>query len=118
MAADDYGNVQSATIHQLPGTERRDGGEPPEGDQLEARVRALEDKFDKIDGRLASIGNDMSYLRGKFESAPDAKDFGELKGRVDSLPTTGKLATLLGIAVAAITILNNWDKVTQALLGS
>lgn len=87
------------------------------GGEMEARVKALEDKFDKIDGRLVSIGSDMSYLRGKSEAAPSAKDFGELKGRVDSLPTTAKLATLLGIAVAAITILNNWDKISVALFG-
>ncbi len=45
-----------------------------------------------------------------------AKDFGELKGRVDSLPTTAKVATLLGIAVAIITIVSKWAEI-KAIFG-
>lgn len=110
-----------AVIHDFVEAKRKmlksgDGGDT--FDPMEPRVRALEEKFGKVESKLDTIVTDLAYLKGKFESAPTAKDFGELKGRVDSLPTTAKLATLLGIAVAAITILNNWDKISAAFVGS
>jgi hypothetical protein len=92
------------------------GGDNTSGGGMEERVKALEDKFDKIDTKLGTIGTDIAFLRGKFEGAPSAKDFGELKGRVDSLPTTTKVATLLGIAVAIITIVTKWPDL-RTLLG-
>ena len=82
---------------------------------LESRVKALEDKFDRIDGKLTAIGSDLSYLKGKAEGAPSAQAFGELKGRVDSLPTTAKVATLLGIAVALLTIISKWSDIVVML---
>lgn len=99
-------------IHQDKG-----GRQPPGGDDLEARVSRLEGDMSEIKTDLKAIRGDLSYMKGKFESAPNARDFGELKGRVDSLPTTAKLAALLAIAVAVITILNNWDKISTALFG-
>jgi len=100
-----------------------DGGGTYDG--METRVKALEGKFEKVDSKLDTIINevgnlraDVSYMKGKLETAPSAQAFGELKGRVDSLPTMAKLATLLGVAVAATTILNNWDKIISALSGS
>lgn len=90
-----------------------DGGDTI--DLMEPRVKALEDKFDKIDGKLTAIGSDLAYLKGKAEGAPSGKDFGELKGRVDSLPTTSKAAALLGVAVAAITILTKWSDIVAAV---
>lgn len=92
------------------------GGDGTSGG-MEARVKALEDKFEKIDAKLDGLVKDVSYMKGKFESAPTASAFGELKGRVDSLPTTAKLGTMLGLAVAAIAILNNWSAIKAALLG-
>ncbi len=77
---------------------------------------------------------DMSYLKGRIEGTatvealgqfvghvktlPSAESFGELRGRVDSLPTTAKLASLLGLAVAAIGIINNWPLVKSFIFGS
>lgn len=82
---------------------------------MDARVRALENK---VDGLLTSIATDVAYLKGKSEGAPSARDFGELKGRVDSLPTSAKLAAYLAIAVAAMTIVNKWPALSVALFGS
>lgn len=82
---------------------------------MEARVTALENK---VDGLLTSIASDVAYLKGKSEGAPNARDFGELKGRVDSLPTSAKMATYLAIAVAVITILNKWPALSAALFSS
>lgn len=96
------------------------GGDGTSGD-MEARVKSLEDNFVKMDSKLDTIlaevrsaHTDVAYLKGKAEGMPSATAFGELKGRVDSLPTTAKAATLLGIAVAAITIINNWDVIRGA----
>lgn len=86
-------------------------------DAMEARVTALEKKFDKIESKLDLIVTDMAYIKGKIEGLPSATTFGELKGRVDSLPTMSKIATLVGLAVAAIAILNNWSAVKSSLLG-
>ena len=93
------------------------GGEPPGGDELEARVTALEKKFDKIETKLDSIGNDLAFIKGRIDGLPSAAAMGELKGRVDSLPTLAKIATLIGLATAAITILNNWPAMKAAFIG-
>ncbi|MER9964025.1 hypothetical protein NKJ72_24340 [Mesorhizobium sp. M0045] len=90
------------------------GGDGTSG-EMEARVKALEDKFDKIDSKLTTIGNDISYLKGKSEGLPTAIAFGELKGRVDSLPTTAKMAGLIGIAVGLATIITKWVEIKAAL---
>jgi hypothetical protein len=98
--------------HEAPSTS---GGGGPTFDPMEARVKALEDKFDKIDGKLTAIGNDLAFLKGKAEGLPTAIAFGELKGRVDSLPTTAKMAGLIGIAVGLATIVTKWVEIKAAL---
>lgn len=87
------------------------GGGGNYGD-MEKRVETLEKKFDRIELKLDSIGNDLAYIKGKIEGLPSASAFGELKGRVDSLPTTARVATLLSIAVAVITIAARWVEIT------
>lgn len=57
-------------------------------DDMEARVKALEDKFERIDSKLDKLIGDVGGL---------AKDLSYLKGKVDSLPTT---IQLLGFAIA------------------
>lgn len=37
---------------------------------MEARVKALEDKFDRIDGKLDTLVKDVSYLKGKVDAMP------------------------------------------------
>jgi hypothetical protein len=77
-------------------------------DGMEARVKALEDDMKKI-------LQDTAEIKGMLRSAPSAIEFGELKGRVNSLPTTAKAATLLSIAVAATAFINNWSAIKTAL---
>lgn len=86
----------------------KSGGGGGTFDDMEARVKSLEDDMKKILQHTAEI-------KGMLRSAPSAIEFGELKGRVNSLPTTAKAATLLSIAVAAITIINNWDRIYSLL---
>ncbi|MBZ9760339.1 hypothetical protein LB553_05545 [Mesorhizobium sp. CA8] len=90
------------------------GGDGTSGG-MEARVKSLEDKFEKIDTKLTGIATDLAYLKGKSEGAPSAKDFGELKGRVEALPTTSKLATVIGIVGAIVAIVTKWADIKTAL---
>lgn len=78
---------------------------------LEPRVKALEDRFARMDAKLDILINDVAYMKGRLESAPSAIAFGELKGRVDSLPTTAKMASLIGIAVAFLTLVAKWGDI-------
>lgn len=80
-------------------------------DGMEARVEALEKKFDRIESKLDSIGTDMAYIKGKLEGMPSAAAFGELKGRVDSLPTTAKVSAIIGVAVGLVTLVTRWPDV-------
>jgi hypothetical protein len=96
----------ASTVPTLKGG---DGGGTSDG--MEARVKRLEDDMSEVSKDLKAIRVDLAYIKGKLEGMPSATAFGELKGRVDSLPTMAKAATMLGIAVAAITILNNWEAV-------
>lgn len=92
-----------------------DGGD--RFDPMEPRVKALEDKFEKMDSKLDTIISDLAYMKGRFESLPTAAAFGELKGRVDSLPTLGKIAALVGLIAAAMTIVLKWHDLTTLLHG-
>ncbi|MGV1801541.1 hypothetical protein ACQZ6A_06670 [Agrobacterium vitis] len=67
-------------------------------DGMEARVKAPVDDMKKI-------LQDTAEIKGMLRSAPSAVDFGELKGRVNLLPTTAKVATIVGIAMSAMTII-------------
>lgn len=79
-------------------------------DGMERRLIALEDDMKKL-------LQDTAEIKGMLRAAPSAVEFGELKGRVNSLPTTAKAAALLSIAVAAIAIINNWPAIKAALFG-
>jgi hypothetical protein len=79
-------------------------------DGMEARVKALEDDMKKI-------LQDTAEIKGMLRASPSAVDFGELKGRVNSLPTLGKIATLIGFATAVLAVLNNWSVIKAALIG-
>ncbi|BCH01270.1 hypothetical protein MesoLj131b_32690 [Mesorhizobium sp. 131-2-5] len=114
--------MQESWVKMQADADRRRGGGGsttgnggPTSTDMEARIKALEDKFEKIDGKLTTIGNDLSYLKGKAEGLPTAVSFGELKGRVDSLPTTAKMATLIGIAAGIATIITKWTEIKAAL---
>ena len=79
-------------------------------DAMEQRVKALEDDMKRV-------LQDTAEIKGMLRAAPSAIEFGELKGRVNSLPTMGKAAAMLSIATAVIVILNNWTAVRSWLLG-
>lgn len=85
-----------------------DGGGTFDG--MEARVKSLEDDMKKI-------LQDTAEIKGMLRAAPSAVEFGELKGRVNSLPTMAKAGTMLSIATAIIVILNNWTAVKAWLIG-
>lgn len=79
-------------------------------DAMEQRVKALEDDMKRV-------LQDTAEIKGMLRAAPSAIEFGELKGRVNSLPTVGKAAAMLSIATAVIVILNNWTAVRSWLVG-
>ncbi|TLX12109.1 hypothetical protein [Rhizobium sp. MHM7A] len=93
----------------------KSGGGGGTFDDMEARVEALEKKFDKIEGKLDGIANDMAYIKGKIEGFPSASSFGELKGRVDSLPTTAKVAAIVGMIGVGVTIIAKWAELSKFL---
>jgi hypothetical protein len=80
-------------------------------DDMEQRVKALEEGMKEIRGDLKSLLQNTAEIKGKVDGLPSAYEFGQLKGRVDSLPTTGKVAALLGIAVAIITIITKFPEI-------
>lgn len=45
-------------------------------DGMEARVRALEDRFEKMDSKLDAIGKDLAYLKGKIDMLPTTLQLG------------------------------------------
>lgn len=77
---------------------------------MEQRVKALEDDMKRV-------LQDTAEIKGMLRAAPSAIEFGELKGRVNSLPTMGKAAAMLSIATAVIVILNNWAAIRGWLIG-
>ncbi|AOF91692.1 hypothetical protein [Sinorhizobium sp. RAC02] len=81
-----------------------DGGGTFDG--MEARVKAFEDDMKKI-------LQDTAEIKGMLRAAPSTVDFGEMKGRVNSLPTTAKVATIVGIAAGLVTILTRWNELSS-----
>ncbi len=77
-------------------------------DGMEARVKRLEDDMSEIRKDLKTLLIDSAEMKGMLKGMPSAQSFGELKGRVDSLPTTAKVATLLGILGVLVTIATKW----------
>ncbi len=91
--------------------------EPPGADELETRVKRLEDDMREIKGDLKALLQSSAEIKGKIDGLRSAFDFGRLTARVDALPTIGKLATMLGMATALIAILNNWASIKTIFLG-
>jgi archaellum component FlaC len=74
--------------HRLKG-----GGGGGTFDDMEARVKALEDKFDRIDGKLDRLVNEAVDLKVAVA---------KLTGRVDSMPSSLQLlAFAIAVFVAA-----------------
>lgn len=83
---------------------------------METRVRRLEDDMSEIKADLKSLLVSSAKIEGKIDGLPSAFEFGQLKGRVDMLPTMAKIAALVGLAVAVVSILNNWAVIKAAFL--
>lgn len=66
-------------VSSSPYIEGNQGGEPPRGDDLEARVTRLEKQFDKLDGKVDTL----------------VRDVAEIKGRINAMPTTWQLVGLI-----------------------
>ncbi|MBN9601844.1 MAG: hypothetical protein J0G33_02825 [Afipia felis] len=93
----------------------KSGGGGGTFDGMEPRVAALEKGFERIEKKLDTLLTDVAEMKGQLKGMPSAIAFGELKGRVDSLPTTAKVASLLGIAVAIVTLITKWDSILAIL---
>lgn len=109
MADEDIKPGHSAEVYSFP-TGLKSGGGGGTFDGMEARVKSLEDDMKKI-------LQDTAEIKGMLRSAPSAVEFGELKGRVNCLPTMAKAGTMLGIATALIVILNNLSTIKVWLVG-
>lgn len=93
---------------------------------MEARVRALENRADRVDAKLdnvvsllAQLQADLSFVRGKLDALPTSKDLttlsdrlsamngdvSKISGRVDGLPTLGRLSALLALLAAFLAFL-------------
>lgn len=118
MPANDRDNVhriadyQAATGVGSPNATLKGGGGDGTFGDMEQRVTALEKGFDRIERKIDGLVTDVAEMKGQLKAAPTAIAFGELKGRVDSLPTTARAATLLGIAVSIILIVTKWAEFT------
>jgi hypothetical protein len=83
-------------------------GEPPGSGMLEARVKTLEDKVDRL-------LQDTAEIKGLLRASPSAAEFGELKGRVNSLPTTSKVSAIVAIAVGVLSLVAKWGEISDLL---
>jgi hypothetical protein len=73
-----------------PGLSGGDGGSTSDG--MEARVKVLEDKFDRIESKLDGISKDIGELK---------VGLAHVRGKLDSMPST---ITLLGFVLAVLGI--------------
>lgn len=87
--------------------------------RMNGRIDTMNGRFDTQDVKFialdAKIESGLKAVNAKIDALPSAEAFGHLRGRVDSLPTTAKFASMFAIAVAAITILNNWQSIIGLL---
>jgi hypothetical protein len=83
---------------------------------MEARVTALEDNFKKIDGKLDKLiesvtdfrrTNDsrLASIEAELKHKASAADLAEVKGRVNSLPSTMQLLAFVVAIFAAAGLL-------------
>ena len=88
-------------------------GAGPTGGDMEGRVRALEPNFEKMDGKLDKIldrltAHDvkLASIEAKLDTMASATDLARIEGRVEALPTTWQMITLVfGILGGAFLIL-------------
>ncbi|WP_332717409.1 hypothetical protein [Pelagibacterium mangrovi] len=57
-------------VSSSPYIEGSQGGEPPRGDDLEARVTLLEKQFEKLDGKVDLLSRDVAEIKGEIKRLP------------------------------------------------
>lgn len=107
--------IKPPTVGTPTSQSLKSGGGGGTFDGMEACVKTLEDDMKEIRKDLRTLVIDSAEIRGMLKSMPSPSVIGELNGRVDSLPTVPKIAAMLGIAVAVMTILNNWSDLIDKL---
>ena len=75
---------------------------------MEARVKSLEDDMKKL-------LQDTAEIKGMLRAAPSAIEFGELKGRVNALPTTAKVAGIVSMVGVLVTLALRWTEILSFL---
>lgn len=137
MAVDKFTGVVNFAEH----AQNRRRPSPPgsgsgDGDDLEPRVKALEENFAKVDRKLDSIAADIGGLKvqiagmdGRATSLATSADLRELKGsisglasnervakietRIEKLPTTARLVAILGLCSTVLIIALNSQKIWE-----
>lgn len=82
----------------------KSGGGGGTFDGMEARVKSLEDDMKKL-------LQDTAEIKGMLRAAPSAIEFGELKGRVNALPTTAKVAGIVSMVGVLVTLALRWTEI-------
>lgn len=92
---------------------------------VEFRVKRLEDDSKETRADLKAIMNTLAEIKGTMSGLATKSELGDvrvalgkLETRVEKLPSTGKVATYLAIAVALITIAVRWSDLITYFGGS
>ncbi|MEO5806910.1 hypothetical protein [Devosia sp.] len=92
-------------------------------DGTEVRLKRLEEDGKEIRSDLKSIMTTLAEMKGTLSGLATKGELGEVKVavakleiRVEKLPTMGRVSLLLGICVAAITIVVRWSELGNALV--
>jgi len=87
--------------------------------RINSRLDLIDAKFEtthiKIDAGMKIVETEISKVESNVASLPNAKDFGHLQGRVDSLPTLPKLAALFVIIGGLISAASYFGSVSKLL---
>lgn len=78
-----------------PAAERRLIGGAGDG-----TYEGMEPRLIQLETALTDIRIGLARIEAKLDGMPSGQQFGEMKGRVDALPTTATMSTLIGLAVA------------------
>lgn len=57
---------------------------------------------------MNKILKNTAEIKAMLHNAPSSADFGEVKIRLNSLPTTPKMVALIVISIGAMTIITKW----------
>lgn len=128
MAQNEWNNGPSKVHQYLQGTLPKGGQSLKSGDgggtfdDMEARVKILEAGMARIEPKLDALIASVAEMKGQLNAMPSAATFGDLKGavgklegRVEGLPSLGKIAAIVTLVGAAMTIIIKWSALVAAL---